>query len=95
MWDEVLLGDDAGDDLGTHPWDVPHPIVLNLTAAAALGYTPAGDFAATVADEVDWLVNAAAGGDGASWLPGPDDPFFGPLLDYEAEDLYLSSHPAT
>ena len=94
-WDEVLLEDAAGADLGAHPWDAPHPIVLDMTAAADLGYTPVGDYAATVVDEVDWLVGAAAGGDGASWLPGPDDPFFGRLLDYGAEDRYLASHPAS
>jgi len=92
-WDEILLDDDADDDLGLHPWDAPHPIVLDLTAAADLGYTPAGDYATTVAAEVEWLVGAAAGGDGASWLPGPDDAFFGPLLDTAAEDRYLSNHP--
>jgi len=90
-WDEILLDDDAADDLGLHPWDAPHPIVLDMTAACALGYTPAGDYAATVAAEVEWLVGAAAGGDGASWLPGPDDAFFGPLLDTAAEDRYLSN----
>jgi hypothetical protein len=48
-----------------------------------------GDYATTVADEVEWLVSAAGGGE-AERLPGPDDPFFGPLLDYAAEDRYLA-----
>ena len=89
VWDEVLLDDDT---LGRHPWDKPHPIVLDMTAALALGYTPAGDYATTVADEVEWLVAAARGGDDAESLPGLDDPFFGPLLDYAAEDRYLATH---
>ena len=93
-WDEVLLDDDAEPGLGRHPWDTPHPIVLDLAAAADLGYTPAGDYAATVADEVDWLVAAANGGEGANVLPGPDDAFFGPLLDYGAEDHFLATHAA-
>ena len=33
-----------------------------MTAAAALGQTPAGDYAMTVAAEVDWLTAAARGG---------------------------------
>jgi nucleoside-diphosphate-sugar epimerase len=91
-WDEVLLDDGADEALGRHPWDAPHPIVLDMTAAIELGYKPVGDYAATVADEVEWLVSAARGGDGAENLPGIDDVFFGPMLDYAAEDRYLATH---
>jgi nucleoside-diphosphate-sugar epimerase len=92
VWDEVLLDDEADDTLGRHPWDTPHPIVLDTTAAAQLGYVPAGDYATTVADEVDWLVSIARGADGETSLPGPEDPVFGPMLDYAAEDRYLASN---
>jgi nucleoside-diphosphate-sugar epimerase len=85
-WEEVLL-DQPDEELGMHPWDAEHPIVLDMSAAAALGYAPAGDYATKVADEVDWLV---AGGDGPESLPGLDDPYFGPMLDYAAEDRYLA-----
>ena len=86
-WEEVLLGDDDDQALGRHPWDAPYPIVLDMTAAGELGYTPVGDYAATVADEVEWLVSAARGGE----IPGLDDDYFGPLLDYAAEDRYLAA----
>ena len=85
--DEVLLDDDADPALGRHPWDAPYPIVLDTTAAEELGYTPAGDYATTVVDEVEWLVSAARRGEA---LPGLDDDYFGPLLDYAAEDRYLA-----
>jgi nucleoside-diphosphate-sugar epimerase len=91
VWEEIPLAEDADEGLGRHPWDAPFPIVLDLTAAAELGYTPAGDYATTVADEVAWLVSAARGGDGAADLPGVDDAFFGPLFDYAAEDRYLDT----
>ena len=81
VWDEVLLDDET---LGRHPWDAPHPIVLDTTAARDLGYAPVGDYATTVAEEVEWLVSTA------KHQPGLDDPFFGPLLDYAAEDRYLA-----
>jgi nucleoside-diphosphate-sugar epimerase len=87
-WEEVLLDEDAPGELGLTPWDAAHPIVLDTSAAAALGYTPAGDYAATVAESVDWLVEAARGGEGAAFLPGSDDEFFAPLLDYAAEDRH-------
>jgi hypothetical protein len=40
-WQEVLLDDDADQSLGRHPWDAPHPFVLDMSAATGLGYTPA------------------------------------------------------
>ncbi len=93
VWDEVLLDDGADETLGRHPWDAPYPIVLDMAAAVDLGYTPVGDYAATVADEVDWLVSAARGGEGAENLPGLDDAFFGAMLDYVAEDRHLATLP--
>ncbi len=81
-WAEVLLDGGEQGALGSHPWDAEHPIVLDMTAALALGYTPVGDYAATVADEVDWLV---------STRPTLDDTFFEPFFDYEAEDRYLAA----
>jgi nucleoside-diphosphate-sugar epimerase len=89
-WEEVLLDDAPADGLGRTPWDAPHPIVLDTTAALELGYVPAGDYAATVADMVDWLVTAARGGECSDLLPAPGDEYFGPLLDYTAEDRRLA-----
>ena len=88
-WEEVLLDDAPADGVGRTPWDAPHPIVLDTTAALELGYVPAGDYAATVAEMVDWLVAAAQGGEGSDLLPTPDDEYFMPLLDYAAEDRRL------
>ena len=84
--EEVLLDGPARP--GRLPWDVPHPVVLDTSAATALGYRPAGDYAATVTAEVDWLVRAAAGGQDAGLLQRLEEEFR-PLLDYAAEDRYL------
>jgi hypothetical protein len=89
-WEEVLLDDTAPEGLGETPWDVPHPIVLDMTAAQRLGYRPAGDYASTVAAEVAWLVAAAQGQAGTDTVPADDDPFFARLLDYAAETAYLA-----
>jgi nucleoside-diphosphate-sugar epimerase len=89
-WDEVLVGENAPDGLGRTPWDAPHPIVLDTTAALELGYVPVGDYATTVAEEVEWLVAAARGGEDAELVPAPDDDFFAPLLDYAAEDDFVA-----
>src|SRR5207237_9777840 len=77
-WEEVLIDD---DEIGGHPWDVLPPVVLDMTAAAELGYEPAGDYATTVAEEVEWLVENRQ----------PDDEFFAPYFDYAAEDRYLEA----
>ena len=90
-WEEILLGADAPEGLGANPWDAPHPIVLDMTAAVTLGYSPVGSYATTVAGEVEWLVGAVAGGEGRAKVPLADDPFFAPLLDYAAEDRYLAA----
>lgn len=79
--------------LGASPWDKAHPVVLDTTAATDLGYRPVGNYQTTVAEEVRWLTSAARGGPDAHLLPGPDDPFFAPFLDYTAEDRYLTAHP--
>jgi nucleoside-diphosphate-sugar epimerase len=80
--EEILLDGPPEGNLGRHAWDPPHPIVLDMTAAAELGYEPAGDYAATVADEVAWLAESQP-----NWL---DDEFFAPLLDYDAENRWLA-----
>jgi hypothetical protein len=89
-WTEILLPRDAGQPLGAHPWEAASPIVLDMTAAAGLGYVPAGTYAETVVEEVDWLVDAARDGR-EEVLPAPDDPFFARLLDYASEDAHLAN----
>ena len=53
-------------------------------AALALGYRPAGTYAETVGEELDWLVREHAKLD----LTDFDDAF-----DYAAEDRYLARQP--
>lgn len=90
-WREVPLAEDAPESLGRTPWDGAHPVVLDTTAAAELGYRPVGDFAATVAQSVDELADAHRRGDPARVLPSVDDDYFRRFFDYAAEDEYLSS----
>jgi nucleoside-diphosphate-sugar epimerase len=89
-WQEVLLEGDPLGDVGRHPWDARHPIVLDTSAALALGYVPVGDYASTVSEAVDWLVEASRGGADAAKLPAEDDAFFEGLFDYAAEDRFLA-----
>jgi nucleoside-diphosphate-sugar epimerase len=90
VWDEVLLEEGEAETLGRHPWDRPFPIVLDMTAALALGYEPTGDYASTASDAIDWLVESATYGDGRSVIAGSEEGYFSSMFDYEDEDLYLA-----
>lgn len=100
-WREILLDDPPDVDAGHTPWNLNPPIVLDVGAALQAGYEPVGTYAETVVEEIDWLVREHRRDrldrldlldrrdrrDRSGWpLPAPDDPFFAPLLDYEAED---------
>jgi nucleoside-diphosphate-sugar epimerase len=102
-WEEILLDDPSGPSaaadiastadpaLGRHPWATKFPIVLDMTAALDLGYVPAGNYATTVAAEVDWLTSAAAGREGERALAWLSDPYFDSFFDYGREDSYLAA----
>jgi nucleoside-diphosphate-sugar epimerase len=82
-WDEVLLDGMPEDGVGRTPWSSPSPIVLDMTAAQALGYRPAGSFAETVIDTLDWLVRTA------DEQRAMNHEFFHGRFDYSAEDAYV------
>jgi nucleoside-diphosphate-sugar epimerase len=88
-WQEVLLDDDevpgVVPGLGRHPWDARPPIVLDTSASLRLGYTPAGTYAETITEEIDWLLGAKH--EGRS--PAVDESYFAPFFNYPAEDAYL------
>jgi nucleoside-diphosphate-sugar epimerase len=77
-WEEVLVD---GAEPGRHPWDKLPPFVLDMTAALQLGYVPAGDYEATIGEEIDWLVGGGY---------EPDQEFFAGFFDYAAEDRFLA-----
>ena len=59
-----------------------------MTAAQELGYVPVGDYAATVAAEIDWLVRRRR----CRASPAARRPVLRRILDYAAEDAYLAAH---
>jgi len=87
VWREHLLDPgDADAPLGVTPWNQWPPVVLDTSAAEALGYRPVGTYAETVTQELDWLVSIARDTASASAVPDVADPYWAPLFDYAAED---------
>lgn len=83
---------EAVGGVGMHPWAVPHPMVLDMAAAAReLGYRPVTDYAGALGEYLDWLEQVAAAGARHEELTdfprGEVD-----LFDYAAEDAWLAVH---
>lgn len=92
QWTEIPLAPDEHPTLGATPWDAPAPVILDTSAAIALGYQPIGNYASTVRAQNDWLITTAHNGDPTQLLPQPDDRYFTRFFDYPAEDRYLAQH---
>jgi nucleoside-diphosphate-sugar epimerase len=88
---EVLLEGAADpEECGGTPWSVPHPFVVDTTAAnKELGYVAATTYAESVAATFDWLEREVAPGDWRALLPQPAA-YPWNLFDYEAEDRFLA-----
>ena len=95
-WREVPLPDEADPSLGRHPWDRRPPIRLDMSAAAALGYRPAGGYRDTIGRTLDRLADLGRPGPRGHRLPdGFDVEPIERMLDYPAEDRYLAQIGAT
>lgn len=91
-WQEHLLDPGAENGLlGSTPWDRLPPVVLDTSAAEALGYRPVGTYAETVTQELDWLVSAARQPASAWALPDESHPSWARLFDYAAEDHAIAA----
>jgi hypothetical protein len=64
--------------------------VLDTSAAAALGYTPVGDFASTVRAEIDWLASTVDRARPARLPTAGDDGRFNGTFGYDGEDHFLA-----
>ncbi|MFF5083574.1 NAD-dependent epimerase/dehydratase family protein [Actinoplanes sp. NPDC000266] len=90
QWRAVLLNEDAPPHLGRHPWHTRPPIVLDTSAAEALGYRPLGTYSTTVTHAVTPLLDQLAR-DPAWTPPGIDAELTARWFDYAAEDDWLDS----
>lgn len=80
--------------LGSTPWSLPSPLVLDMTAAEReLGYRPVTTYEQALPGTLEWLVGHVEDRDWREALPGMAaayDPM-GELFDYAAEDRWLAA----
>jgi nucleoside-diphosphate-sugar epimerase len=87
-WVEVLLPGAGEGTLGDHPWNVPHPFVLDMTEAEIeLGYRPVTTYEKAVHETVAWLVDALRDRPWREVLTR--SPYLETMFDYETEDAFL------
>jgi nucleoside-diphosphate-sugar epimerase len=90
-WAEVLLPPPiASGGPGDHPWCAPHQLVLDMAAAAALGYTPVVAYEQAVPEVCAWLASALRDQDWREAFPRAGE-LMASSFDYEAEDALLAS----
>jgi nucleoside-diphosphate-sugar epimerase len=80
--------------VGDHPWALPHPMVLDMTAAEReLGYRAVTTYEESLPGTVGWLVEALAGKDWKELFPLPArlSDQYGDWFDYPAEDRWLAA----
>ena len=80
--------------IGSTPWSVPKPFVLDCTAAKDIGYAAATDYSSGVTSVCDWLVETSTQDDWCKRFPDfanyPNNHF-----DYDAEDRFFDKLRAT
>jgi len=69
--------------VGAHPWALPHPFVVDMTRAGALGYRPVATYEQAVAGACRSAVAAAKAG-----VAFPA--YIEAMFDYAAEDAFLA-----
>ena len=78
--------------LGMTPWSLPHPLVLDMTAAEReLGYRPLTTYEEALPETAEWLADRLRGRDWRTAFPemaAAYDPM-GDFFDYAAEDRWL------
>lgn len=94
----LIPGEPPAPTVGSTPWSLAHPMVLDMSAAAReLGYQPVTDYEQMLPETVEWLRGHLHGKDWREAFPkmaAAYDPM-GELFDYEAEDTWLARRAKT
>jgi nucleoside-diphosphate-sugar epimerase len=84
-WRSVPFDGPPRGSVGESPWSIPRPILLDMTAAEALGYRPVTTYAQAVGAACRSAEAMVAAG---LQLPA----YMGGMFDYAAEDAWLDAH---
>jgi nucleoside-diphosphate-sugar epimerase len=83
--------------VGNHPWLLPHPMVLDMSAAEReLGYRAVTTYEDSLPGTVAWLTGVLADADWEELFPRPAQLTreHGSWFDYASEDAWLAAHDA-
>ncbi|MGP3770712.1 NAD-dependent epimerase/dehydratase family protein [Streptomyces sp. SDT5-1] len=91
----LVDGPPPAETVGDTPWSLPHPFVLDMSAAEReLGYKPVTTYAEALPETVEWLVARLRERDWESSFPKMVASYTTGLFDYAAEDAWLESSAA-
>ncbi|WP_308013737.1 NAD-dependent epimerase/dehydratase family protein [Streptantibioticus parmotrematis] len=87
----LVDGKPPRENVGDTPWALPHPMVLDMTAAEReLGYRAATGYAESMPATVEWMTRELAGRDWREAFPKMAASYGDALFDYAAEDAWLA-----
>ncbi|MFJ4715305.1 NAD-dependent epimerase/dehydratase family protein [Streptomyces sp. NPDC088785] len=90
--ESVLVdGPPPAPNVGDSPWSVPHPLIVDMSAAAReLGYRPVTTYAEALPETVEWLAARLRGRDWREGFPKMLASYGAGIFDYAAEDAWLA-----
>jgi nucleoside-diphosphate-sugar epimerase len=93
--EEILIPGPDADGIGTNPWSVPHPYVMDMTAAErVLGYRPVTDYLTALPATVEWITETVRHRDWRDAFPGFLRACGEKAFDYAPEDAWLAARQA-
>ncbi|MHC5258129.1 NAD-dependent epimerase/dehydratase family protein [Streptomyces sp. UC4497] len=91
----LVDGPPPAPNVGDSPWSVPHPLILDMSAAEReLGYKPVTTYADALPETVEWLAGRLREQDWETGFPKMVASYTTGIFDYAAEDAWLASSAA-
>jgi nucleoside-diphosphate-sugar epimerase len=92
---EILIPGRDAEGIGENPWSVPHPYVMDMSAAErVLGYRPVTDYLTALPALVEWITETARRRDWRDAFPVFLRACGEKAFDYAPEDVWLAARQA-
>ncbi|MFD8568893.1 NAD-dependent epimerase/dehydratase family protein [Streptomyces sp. NPDC059639] len=88
----LVDGPPPAPNVGDSPWAVPHPLIVDMSAAEReLGYKPVTTYAEALPETVEWLAARLRERDWQDGFPKMVASYTTGIFDYAAEDAWLAT----